>query len=274
MSFAIDPELLGLVDEVALVTGGAWGIGKGCAVQLARAGCHVAIVDVDMDGARKTAAEIEALGRRATAIEADVTVEDQVNAMVERAIAALGKLDVAVNNVGGTVGVRAFLDTDVELWKAVFQRNLTSTFMCCRAEARAMIERKTAGRIVNVASSSGVVGAPNIVGYGTSKAGVIHMTKTLSMELAPHGLRVNCIVPGTHDTERSSQPSPDPKMRAWREAASKAPPLGRFGMPMETGGLAVFFASRLSSYVTGHSLLSDGGVTHTVARPPLPASEP
>jgi NAD(P)-dependent dehydrogenase (short-subunit alcohol dehydrogenase family) len=274
MSFTIDPKLLGLVDEVALVTGGAWGIGKGCAVQLARAGCHVAIVDVDMDGARKTAAEIEALGRRATAIEADVTEEDQVNAMVEQTVATLGKLDVAVNNVGGTMGTRAFLDTDVEFWKAVIQRNLTSTFMCCQAEARAMIEGKTAGRIVNVSSSSGVVGAPSIIGYGTSKAGVIHMTKTMSMELAPHGLRINCIVPGTHDTERSSQPSPDPKMRAWREAAAKAPPLGRFGIPEEAGGLAVFFASRLSSYVTGHSLLSDGGVTHTVARPPLPASKP
>ena len=133
-----------------------------------------------------------------------------------------------------------------------------------------MVERGTPGRIITVASSSGVVGAPNIVAYGAAKAGVIHMTKTLAMELAPHGIRVNCIVPGTHLTERMAA-NTGPAAVAFREAAGKAPPLGRLGDPMETGGLAVFFASKLSAYVTGHSLLSDGGVTHTTARPPVPS---
>lgn len=133
-----------------------------------------------------------------------------------------------------------------------------------------MVERGTPGRIITIASSSGVVGAPNIVAYGAAKAGVIHMTKTLAMELAPHGIRVNCIVPGTHLTERAAA-NTDPATVAFREAAAKAPPLARLGDPLETGGLAVFFASRLSAYVTGHSLLSDGGVTHTTARPAVPA---
>jgi NAD(P)-dependent dehydrogenase (short-subunit alcohol dehydrogenase family) len=270
MSFTIDPDLLGLVDAVALVTGGGAGIGRGYAIQLARAGCHVAIAELDPEAGRRTAAEIEKLGRRAAVIETNVREQAQVRRMVEEVLRAFGKLDVAVNNVGNTLGVKSFLDYDEAFWDAVQAHNLKSTFLCCQAEARAMIDRKIPGRIINVASSSGVVGAPNIIGYGTAKAGIIHMTKTLAMELAPHGIRVNCIIPGTHTTEKNQDPDPDPRRRAFREAAAKAPPLGKLGDPMETGGLAVFFASKLSAYVTGHSLLSDGGVTLTTARPAVP----
>ena len=270
MAFQMDPEQLGLVDEVALVTGGARGIGKGCALQLARAGCHIAIADLDEETATATAREIEALGRQAEVVVANVRDEDQVNAMVEEVVARLGGLDVAVNNVGNPTGLQPFLDYTTELWHDIVDQNLTSSFLCSQAEARSMVERGIAGRIVTIASSSGIVGAPNIVAYGAAKAGVIHMTKTLAMELAPHGIRVNCIVPGTHLTERAAA-NTDPATVAFREAAAKAPPLARLGDPLETGGLAVFFASRLSAYVTGHSLLSDGGVTHTTARPAVPA---
>jgi NAD(P)-dependent dehydrogenase (short-subunit alcohol dehydrogenase family) len=134
-----------------------------------------------------------------------------------------------------------------------------------------MIERGINGRIINVASSSGVVGGPNVSDYGAANAGVIHFTKSAAMELARFGLRVNCIIPGTHDTEtsraRAAESGRDPNMQRFREAAAKAPPLGRLGDPLDTGGLAVFLASNLSSYVTGHGIFSDGGVVHTTARP-------
>jgi 2-deoxy-D-gluconate 3-dehydrogenase len=270
--FTIDPALLGLVDAVALVTGAGLGIGKGCALRLAQAGCHVAVADIDPQVGAKTVAEIEALGRRAVFVEADVRDEAGVNAMVARALQALGSLDVACNVVGNlSHGPKPFLDLSLEEWNATVHRNLGTTFLCTRAEAIAMVERRIPGRIINVASSSGVVGGPNVADYGAANAGVIHFTKSAAMELARYGIRVNCIIPGTHETEssRARRATQDAGMAKFQELAAKAPPLGRLGDPMETGGLAVFLASNLSAYVTGHGVFSDGGVVHTTARPPV-----
>ncbi len=274
MAFVIDPELLGLVDNVALVTGGGGvGMGRAHCIQLARAGCHIVAVDSDGQGLAKTVKEVEALGRRAVAVEGDVRRADQVQKMVRKAFEVFGRLDVAVNHVGGSLGVTPFLDYTETQWDSVIELNLKSTFLCCQAEALAMIEHDIPGHLINVASSSGVVAAPNISAYGAAKAGVINLTKSLAMELAPYNIRVNCIIPGTHTNERIEQrmadPTERPEFKRFQEAAAKAPPLGHLGRPIETAGLAVFFASRLSDYVTGHSLLSDGGVTITTARPPV-----
>jgi 2-deoxy-D-gluconate 3-dehydrogenase len=270
--FAIDPALLGLVDAVALVTGGGLGIAKGCALRLAQAGCHVAIADLNPEVGKATVREIEKLGRRSVFIRADVREEASVREMVARTLAELGSLDVACNVVGNlSHGPRPFLDLSLDEWNATVHRNLGTTFLCTRAEAIAMVERRIPGRIINVASSSGVVGGPNVADYGAANAGVIHFTKSAAMELARFGIRVNCIIPGTHETEssraRSAAGGQDPGMEKFRELAAKAPPLGRLGEPLETGGLAVFLASNLSSYVTGHGVFSDGGVVHTTARP-------
>ena len=127
MAFEMDPEQLGLVDEVALVTGGARGIGKGCALQLARAGCHIAIADLDEETATATAREIEALGRQAEVVVANVRDPDQVATMVEEVVARLGGLDVAVNNVGNPTGLQPFLDYTTELWHDIVDQNLTSS---------------------------------------------------------------------------------------------------------------------------------------------------
>ncbi len=278
MAFSIDPELLGLEDNVALVTGGGGvGMGRAHCVQLARAGCHIVVADIDEEGGAETVRQVQALGRRAAFVRANVRSEAEVDAMVQTAADEMGRLDVAVNHVGNAgesgVFVTPFLDFSPETWNDVITQNLTSTMMCCRAEALHMIEHEIPGRIINVSSSSGVVGAPTIAAYGAAKAGVIHLTKTLGMEFAAYGIRVNCIVPGTHTNERQeammADPDVPPEAKRFHELAGKAPPLGRLGQPWETAGLAVFFASRLSSYVTGHSLLSDGGVTHTTARPPV-----
>ena len=216
MPFQIDPQLLGLEDEVALVTGGAAGIGRGCALQLARAGCHVAIADIDADAAASTVTEIGALGRKAGGRRG------------ERPRSGAGPVDGRAGdlpplrppcgreNVGNPRGLAPFLETTVELWDDMIEQNLRSSFLSCQAEARAMVERGTLGRIITVASSSGVVGAPNIIAYGAARASVIHMTKTL----APHGIRVNCIVPGTHLTERMAA-NTDPAAVAFREAAGR-----------------------------------------------------
>ncbi len=267
-------DLFGLTDAVALVTGAGAGLAKGTALQLARAGCHVAVADINDEAADATVREIVALGRRAIRIHTNVLDEAEVGRMVEEVRSGLGPLKVAVNVVG-SVGTPAkpFLDLTLEEWNTPITRNLTSTFICMKAEAIAMVRDKVDGRIVNFASSSGIVGAPNIAHYGAANAGVIHLTKSAAMELAPYRIRVNCVVPGTHVTERNQKMLADPATPGstkefWRLAAL-APPLGRLGEASEAGSVALFLASDLSSYMTGHSVISDGGVSHTTNRPPV-----
>ncbi|HZP30113.1 MAG TPA: SDR family NAD(P)-dependent oxidoreductase [Acidimicrobiia bacterium] len=262
-------DLLGLRGKVALVTGAARSIGRGCALELARAGCDVAVVDV-ADGS-STADAVAELGRNAFVVEADVLDAGAVDRAVNDAAERLGGLDVAVNTVGGTHAPKPFLDLTVEEWHEVVDRNALATFLCCRSEAAWMVGHGVTGSIVNIASLSGVAGAPNAADYGAANAAVVHLTASLALELAPRGIRVNCIAPGAHWTEttREAAASPDPQLRAWVAATEAATPLGRLGDVREAGGVAVFLASRLSSYVTGQTIVSDGGLVHTTARPPL-----
>ena len=155
-----------------------------------------------------------------------------------------------------------FLRQTDETWENIVRMTLLGTVSCCRAEAQAMIEHQTPGRIINVSSTTGVVAGPMMSAYGAAKAGVIHLTKTLAVELRPNNIRVNCIVPGFHPNERMPGIS-----EAYRAAYNKATPLRRHGEGWETAGLAVAFASKLTSYVTGQTLASDGGVTIVQAYP-------
>ena len=267
MPFEIDPDLLGLVDEVALVTGGGGiGMGRAHCVQLARAGCHIVVADMDVAGGQQTVRDVEALGRKAVFIETNTTDAAQVQRMVQTAYEAFGRLDVAVNHVGGaprgTSMSAPFLRQTDEDWENIVRMTLLGTVSCCRAEAQAMIEHQTPGRIINVSSTTGVVAGPMMSAYGAAKAGVIHLTKTLAVELGPNNIRVNCIVPGFHPNERMPGIS-----EAYRAAYNKATPLRRHGEGWETAGLAVAFASKLTSYVTGQTLASDGGVTIVQAYP-------
>lgn len=268
--YDVPADLLGLEDHVALITGGGAGIGRAYALQLARAGCHIGVADIDFSAAESVAEEVRALGRKATAIHVDVRSAEQIAGMVDTVCSELGRLDVAVNNIGATLTISSFLDMTEEEWDANQALNLKSTFLCCQREAIAMIERGIKGRIINVASSSGVTGAPTVSSYGAAKAGVIHFTKSVALELSDYGVRVNCIIPGTHMTEkiRATLDANGPQAE-FLTLAGKAMPLGRLGDPMETGGLAVFLASNLSSYMTGHAVISDGGITHTTQRPPV-----
>ena len=273
MTFVIDPDLLGLVDEVALVFGGGGtGMGRSHCVQLARAGCHVVVADIDPEGGARTVDEVGKVGRRAVFIQADARKQEDVKAAVQKAFDSFGKLNVGINHVGGGDGATPFLDYTEETWSEAIDLCLNTTFLCCQAEALAMIEHDIPGRIVNVGSSSGIVGAATMTSYGAAKAGVIHLTKSLGQELAAYNIRVNCIVPGTHMSELLKRILADPNTPAHTlehyKGAAEGPPMGRIGEPWETAGLAVLFASKLTAYVTGQSLLSDGGLSLTTGRPP------
>jgi len=266
--FVVDDELLGLRDAVALVTGGAKSIGRGCAVALARAGCHVVIADL-ADGT-PAVAEIEALGRRARYEHGDMRSKADIGRIVDATLDEFGRLDIAVNTVGSTKGPKPFLDIEIGEWDDVVTQNLSTTVLSTQVEALAMIRLGIKGRIINVASLSGVAGAPNAAGYGAANAGVVHLTRSAALELARYGIRVNCIVPGTHYTEAVHEAlARDPQIAEWVQRTGEACPLGRIGEVWETAGVAVFLASKLSSFVTGEEIVSDGGVLHTTARPPI-----
>jgi NAD(P)-dependent dehydrogenase (short-subunit alcohol dehydrogenase family) len=266
-----DADLLGLKGAVTLVTGAGSGIGKATALLYAEAGALVACCGVIEADEAATAAEITAKGGRAIHVNADVRDLGQVRAMVAEVEARLGPLEVAVNVVGGLSGQRPkpFMDLTMEDWDAPVRNNLTSTMLCCQAEGIAMARRGTKGRIVNFASSSGVTAAPTMVHYGAAKAGVIHLTKSVALEYAPYGIRVNCVVPGTHLTPSLERQMADPEnegMRTFLDRVRESTPLGRMGEARETAGAALFLGSKLSAYMTGHIVVSDGGILHTSAR--------
>jgi len=265
-------DAVGLTGRTALVTGAGNGMAKATAELLARAGCHIGVVDIDAGAAERTAEGLRALGARAVPVTADLTDPEAPATMVDEVVAALGEISVAVNFAGGTAGVvKPFLDLTVEDWRRPLDLNLTSTFLACRAEALSMIRGGRGGTIVTVGSSSGITAAPNLAAYGAANAGVIHLTKTMAVELADYGIRVNCVVPGTHWTagtrHRASSPDSPPSAREFFATAERVTPLGRLGEPEETAGVAFFLAGELSSYMTGHHIVSDGGILHTTARP-------
>jgi NAD(P)-dependent dehydrogenase (short-subunit alcohol dehydrogenase family) len=265
-------ELLGLKDAVVLITGAGSGLAKATALLYAQAGARVAAVDINEAAAAETAAEIAENGGTAISLKADVTAPQDVTRMVAEVERRFGALEVAVNVVGSFGGVKpkAFLDVPLEEWEIPIRMNLTSTMLCCQAEGLAMARSGVQGRIVNFSSSSGIAASPSIVHYGAANAAVIHLTKSVALELADYGIRVNCVVPGTHWTPGIERQANDPengaRIRAFAERVRQQTPLKRMGEPWETAGAALFLGSKLSSYVTGHVVISDGGILHTTAR--------
>jgi len=241
--------------RTALVTGAAQGIGQALAHALAEAGADVAVVDLNGDGARSVAAEVAARGVHALAIRADIGEAADVAAMVAQVIAAWGRLDVAVNNAG----VRGWAPAEempLAEWQRVLRVNLTGTFLCSQAEARAMLPRGY-GKIVNVASMSAhIVNRPQCqAAYNTSKAGVVHLTRTLAAEWASRGVRVNSISPGYTRTPLTA--TLGDLQAGWLDRI----PLGRMAEVEDLQGAVVYLASPASDYVTGHDLVIDGGYT-------------
>lgn len=251
-------SLFDLTGQRAVVTGAGQGLGKGMALALAEAGADVAVVDVRAETAQQTAREIAALGRRAVALAADVADQDQVKATADEAMAQLGPIDILVNNAG----ISAHVDSEkmpLTDWQKVMDVNVTGVFLCCQALAPGMLERGF-GRIVNIASMSGLIVNRDVpqAPYYASKAGVIMLTKALAAEWGARGVTVNAIAPGYMRTPLNEAFLADAARAAqWRSGV----PLDRIGEPRDLAGAVVFLASQASSYVTGHTLVVDGGFT-------------
>ena len=258
-------SLLGLEDKVCLVTGSGQGMGEGIATVLAEAGCHAAVVDLNPEKAERVAAKIRGMGRRAIALTADARSEDAVRKMVEDTVSELGGLDIGVCNIGGLSQEHPALvvDSSLEFWDYVVNQNLRSTYLCSREMARSMVERGVKGAIVNIASISGLRASARLSPYGASKAGIMHYTQTLAMELAPRGIRVNCVSPASINTPEALGHSGRTEMDA------SVIPIGRAGQPEDIGFLVAMLASDRAGYVTGQTIHADGGLSCTSARPQM-----
>jgi 3-oxoacyl-[acyl-carrier protein] reductase len=243
-----------LTDKVALVTGAGRGIGAAIAVTLAEYGCHVVVNDVaPLDRAQQVARAVEQLGRRALAVDADVSDHAQVQRMVEQAHQTFGRIDILVNNAG-IIRRGTLVDHAPDDWEKVLKVNLWGPFYCAKAVVPIMIQQGS-GKIINISSIAGKVGdlasAPS---YGASKGALNAFTKAMARELAPHGITVNAIAPHAIETEMS-QEWPDEK----RRQIIASIPLGRLGTPREVAEAAAFLASDGANFITGEILDVNGG---------------
>lgn len=248
-----------LGDRVALVTGGGQGIGRGYAHALGEAGAAVAVVDLVVQRAEEVAHELAQKGVDAIALTADVTKEDQVEAMVAAVMAKWGKLTIGVNNAG----IGLWVDSEkmtLEEWNRIINVDLTSVWLCSKYEAQVMLPAGY-GKIINTASMSGsIVNTPqNQSAYNTAKAGVIHLTKSLAAEWAPRGIRVNCISPGYTHTSLVDELAKSPEGQAMIPQWLRMTPMGRMVEVAELQGALVYLAAEASDFTTGHDLVVDGG---------------
>jgi 3-oxoacyl-[acyl-carrier protein] reductase len=246
---ALDPGAARLDGRVAVVTGGGAGIGRGIAVGLAAFGARVAVWERDEGTCAAAAEEVGGL-----ACTTDVRDEVQVDAALAATTAALGVPTILVNNAGGVFHA-PLLDTAPKGWDALLRANLTQVLLCTQRVARAMVDAGAGGSIVNIASIEGTRAAPGYAAYAAAKAGVVNLTRTAALELAPHGIRVNCLAPDATLTEGLLAVA----QAGFEDAIAGMVPMGRAGHVDEMAGAAVFLASDLAAYVTGQTLHVDGG---------------
>jgi len=272
-----------LAGTVAIVTGAGRmrGIGRAIAVRLAEDGADVVVTALDRPpedfpeaerhaawrGAPSVAEEIRGLGRRALPLDLDVTQPEQVQAMVDRTVAEFGRIDVLVNNAGLALvsGKKNLWEVEDDEWRREIDVNLNGVFYCCKAVARVLLDQKEGGRIVNISSLAGRVAQPQYGGYTPAKFAVVGLTQALALELAPYGVNVNCIAPGSTDTDmmdgtfRRTGERLGVPFEAVKGAVRNFIPLGRQAEPREIASVVAYLCSPAAAYITGQTISVDGG---------------
>ncbi len=246
--------MLRLSNKVAIVTGGARGLGKAFCVGMADEGAKIIVADILAEEAQRTAEEITSRGGEATAVVCDITSEKNTQHMATEAIRAFGRIDILVNNAGALYGLtrKPFMEIPVEEWDRVMTVNIKGAFLCCRAVFPQM-KKQGKGKIINISSNSAFGGPPNSAHYVASKSGVVGLTRCIAADVAKYGLCVNSVAPGVTETEATRD------MRELKEINTAQTPLGRIANPEDIVGAVIFFASDESNYVTAQTLIVDGG---------------
>ena len=244
---------LSLANQVAVITGGARGIGREIALAFAQAGADIALFDVNPQQVEQTAQELRGLGRRSEGLVVDVTDGKQVEDGVAKVLDKLKRIDILINNAGITKDGLIIRMDDAQ-WDRVLAINLKGTFLCTRAVAKHMLKQRR-GRIVSIASIVGLIGNPGQANYAASKAGIIGFTKAVAKELASRGVTCNAIAPGFIKTEMTDGLPEEAKQRL-----QSAIPMGSLGEPWDVAQAALFLVSDAARYITGHVLVVDGGL--------------
>lgn len=248
-------------DKVAIVTGGGGAIGRETSKLLATEGAKVMVADLNTEEANKVVDEIKALGHKALAIDLDTTKVDKAEQLAKATLDNFGQIDILVNVVGGSAGpfiktkLGFFAQSNKERWEEIVNLNLLGTFNCTRAVINHMIERRS-GKIVSIASTSGVIGMQKAAEYSAAKAGIIGFTKALAKEVGPYGINVNCVSPGVVGTPRVLEMAKE-LIPEW----TKGIKLGRLAKPEEIASVVFFLVSEESSYITGQNIVVDGGLS-------------
>lgn len=262
-----------LKESIALVTGGAQGIGLGIGEALGAAGCHVVIADLNKAKMRVASAKLKDLGYLCDMVEVDVTKEESVQSMVKSARERHGRIDILVNSAGVPANVVPSIRLSTSEWNRVLSVNLLGVFLCCREVGAVMVGQES-GRIINIASLNSVSPAALFLAYNVAKAGVVSLTQTFAVELAPFGVRVNAVSPGPTETEfhDTVMPQRAATLNITREQMVErvraAIPLGRWGKPADIAKAVVFLASDQSDWMTGQNLIVAGGLAGVSAVPP------
>jgi NAD(P)-dependent dehydrogenase (short-subunit alcohol dehydrogenase family) len=248
---------LRLKGKVALITGAGTGIGQATAILFAKEGADIVAANLELAEAEETAEVIRKIGRRAAAIAADISKPDEIHAMVDTAINAFGGIDVLVNNAGvGALNLPTFEIRDMEAWNKVFEINVRATFLCSQRVGQWMTTHG-GGKIINVASQTGIAGVPYVNAYGPSKAAVINMTRSLAVEWAKYKINVNCVAPCWTRTRRLEK-AIEKGVVSLAEIQKRCP-MGRPAEPEDVAKAILFLASDDASFITGITLPVDGG---------------